>query len=254
MTAGQKVLMPFVCGGHPDSSGLGDLLRACERGGAGIVEVGIPFSDPIADGPVIAAAMHRAISNGVTPDGILNQIAEARPSLSVGIVLMVSVSLVLASRRSSNFLSDSVQAGVDGFIFPDLPLEESQDLVARATELGAAATLLVSPSTHPDRIARITSMCSGFVYVLARAGITGERRDAPSIGPLIQSVRRTTQLPVACGFGITSAEHVRSVAAHADGVIVGSALIRRLGDASAEGRDVSADAEAFLRELGAELG
>lgn len=252
--AGRKVLMPFLCGGHPSPTGLARLLHACERGGAGVVEVGIPFSDPIADGPVIAAAMHRAITQGVTPGSVLSQIAEARPSLTVGIVAMVSVSLVLAKRGSSSFLADAVQSGVDGFIFPDVPLEECRDLVARVSELGATATLLIAPTTPPERIARITPLCSGFVYVLARAGITGERRDVPNIGPLVQAVRRTTQLPIACGFGITSAEHVRGIAAHADGVIVGSALVRRLDTASSEGRDVDGEAEAFVRELATGLG
>ncbi len=241
--------MPFICGGFPEPASTGELLRACERAGAGIVEIGIPFSDPIADGPVIAEAMHRAIANGVTPSSVLAQIAEARPSVTVGIVAMVSVSIAMRSGRPEQLVQDAVQAGVDGFIFPDAPIEESERLIRACREAGATASLLVAPTTPAERVARIAEACSGFVYVLARSGLTGERSESPDVGPIVRTLRRTTQLPIACGFGVSSASHVRDIVAHADGTIVGSALVRRISNAFQEGRDPAAETEAFLREL-----
>ena len=247
--SGNKVLMPFLCGGFPAPDATRPLLEACQRGGAGIVEIGIPFSDPIADGPVIAEAMHRAIAAGVTPGRVLQQVSDARTSVSMGLVAMVSVSIACRGGRVSSFVRDAVAAGIDGFIFPDAPLEESAELIDACREAGATATLLVAPTTPPDRVSRIASACSGFVYVLARAGITGERRDAPNVAPIVAALRKCTQLPVACGFGVANADHVRGIVAHADGAIVGSALVRKISEAAAAGADPAAATEEFVRHL-----
>ena len=241
-------LLPFVCAGDPSLDMLGDLLGALERGGASVIELGIPFSDPIADGPVIASAMYRALGKGVTTDAVFEAVSQARGGLDVGLTAMVSMSLVYA-RGVERFFRDARDAGFDGLVLPDCPLEEGQDASSAASEAGLACTLLVSPTTPDDRAAAIAKASSGFVYMLARSGITGERSDAPRIEAPVGRLRPHTRLPIAVGFGISTAEHVRAVCDHADGAIVGSALVKRLETASEAGRDVVAEAEAFASEL-----
>lgn len=247
-----KALMPFVCGGYPGPGDLQRVLPGLERGGASVVEVGIPFSDPIADGPVIAAAMHEALGKGATPAGVLKEIGAARAGLKLGVVAMVSVSIVQRI-GGERFIDDAKRAGVDGFIFPDLPLEESGELIGLCRSAGLTASLLVAPTTEPARAEAIARSCSGFVYLLARAGITGEGASvqAEAIAARVKMLRSATDLPIACGFGISSAEHVRQVVSQggADAAIVGSALVRRMSQAAEQGRDAAAEAEMFCREL-----
>lgn len=245
----RRGLMPFACGGFPSPALLPDLLPALERGGASIVEVGFPFSDPIADGPVIAAAMHEALERGSTPASVLEEVAAARPRVGLGLVAMVSVSIVWRMGGPQGFIARAADAGIDGFIFPDVTFEESADLRRAAAARGCTASLLVAPTTAPKRAQEIARACTGFVYLLARTGITGERQDAPEIGRMVANIRQATDLPIACGFGIATADHVRAVVRHADAAIVGSALIRRLGDAARAGRDPIAEAESFTRDL-----
>ncbi len=246
---GRKVLMPFVCAGSPGPGMLGGLIGAMERAGAGIVEVGIPFSDPIADGPAIASAMHAALEGGCTPAGVFDEIASVRGSVSIGIVAMVSVSIVSAMGGGEGFCRLAREAGVDGLIVPDCPLEESRALGDAAREAGLTLSLLISPTTPRERAGAIAAASTGFVYMLARGGITGERDEAPEIGPRVRELRESTDLPIACGFGIATPEHVRAVVAHADGAIVGSALVRRLRDAHERGGNAIEVGEAFVREL-----
>ncbi len=251
--------MPFVCAGHPVGPGgpapLAPILQALERGGASIVEVGIPFSDPIADGAVIAAAMHEALVAGITPAAIFEQVRAARESTRLGLVAMVSVSIAQRlAARNGGFFAQLKAAGFDGAIVPDVPLEESEPLVKAAAENGVTLSLLVSPSTDPKRAEEIVKACTGFVYVLARAGLTGEQTDAPEISKMIGRLRQMTSLPLAVGFGISNAGHVREVVKHADAAIVGSVMVRRLDAAAKVGQDVAATAEAFTRELAAGLG
>lgn len=244
--------MPFVCGGRPTPASMADLLPALERAGATAVEIGVPFSDPIADGPVIAAAMHEALQAGVTPRAVLDAVASARARVTIPLIAMVSVSL--AHRLGvASFVRDAASAGIDGVIFPDAPLEESERFTAPARESGLTASLLISPTTPPARAARIAAASSGFVYVLARAGITGEQGDGPPAGlrERIALLRGVTDLPLACGFGVSTAGHVRAVVrdAGADAAIVGSALVRRLEDAHASGEDPAVAAHRFVCSL-----
>lgn len=250
---GRRLLMPFLCADHPSVGSLGELLPALEAGGASIVEIGIPFSDPIADGPVIAAAMHAALAAGSTPAGVFEQVAGVRARTNLGLVAMVSVSLVYGMGGPARFAALASEAGFDGFIFPDAPLEESAELTEAARERGLTASLLVAPTTPPERAARIAEASSGFLYLLARGGITGERSDAPEIGPRVAMLRERTRLPIACGFGVSTPEHVRAVVEHADAAIVGSALVRRLAQAREAGADVPGAARAFAAELAAGL-
>ncbi|HZW10266.1 MAG TPA: tryptophan synthase subunit alpha [Phycisphaerales bacterium] len=247
-SSGSPLLMPFICGGHPSLGDGPGLLRALEEGGAGIVEIGFPFSDPIADGPVIAAAMHAALERGVTPDAIFRQVESVRAGLGVGLVAMVSASIVFRAGGPAGFARRAAAAGFDGVIYPDAPLEEAAELLSAARAEGLTASLLIAPTTSPERAEAIAGACSGFVYLLARTGITGERGEAPDVGRRVARLREATPLPIACGFGISTPEHVRAVVAHADAAIVGSALIRRI-DQAGPGGSASAAAGSFMAEL-----
>lgn len=250
---GRRALMPFLCAGRPSLETLPDLLKAMERSGASIVEIGIPFSDPIADGPVIAAAMHKALADGVTPARVLEAVRSARPSTELGLVAMVSVSIVHRTGLD-RFTREAQGAGFDGLIVPDAPIEEAAPIRAAADAAGLSLSLLVAPTTSPTRARSIVEACTGFVYLLARTGITGERDDAPDIADAVNRLRDLTDLPIACGFGISTADQVRTVVQHADAAIVGSALVRRIETALDEGDDPIEAAETFVRGLAAGLG
>lgn len=245
---GAKVLAPFLVAGRPDAAALPGALAAVERAGAGIVEIGFPFSDPIADGPVIAAAMHEALQGGATLAGVLDAVKAARERVSLGLVAMVSVSIVSRVGEQA-FVERAKAAGIDGFIFPDLPVEESGELLSIVEDAGLAASLLIAPTTPPERAERIALACTGFVYLIARTGITGERAEAPDIAGRVQRLRKATDLPIACGFGISRAEHVRAVVEHADAAIVGSALVKRVETAIRNGENPAEAAGAFVGEL-----
>ncbi|MEO1534382.1 MAG: tryptophan synthase subunit alpha, partial [Planctomycetota bacterium] len=209
-------------------------------------EIGFPFSDPIADGPVVAAAMHEALQHGATPQGVLKEVAAARSSIDMCLMSMVSVSIVERLGGPASFVERAANAGFDGFIFPDIAVEEAEPYVNACASAGVGCSLLVAPSTPIDRLRTIADNASGFVYLLARAGITGERRDAPDISDRVQALRDVTDLPVAVGFGISSAEHVRAVVEHADAAIVGSALVRRMSE---HADNAAAEARRFVSEL-----
>ena len=244
--SGRQALMPFVVAGDPALDALPGVLAALEQAGAAIAEIGIPFSDPIADGPVIAEAMHRALQRGVSPDAVMARVREIRGSVRVGLVAMVSVSIVERSGGPA-FIAALADAGFDGVIVPDADLDAVGPLHAEAERRDLAFAMLVAPTSSDARIERLVRHCRGFVYLLARAGITGERQDAPEVEALVRRVRAKTNLPLAVGFGISTAEHVRAVCRHADAAIVGSSLVRRL--AEGDTRAVADRAGAYAREL-----
>ncbi|MEO0513420.1 MAG: tryptophan synthase subunit alpha [Planctomycetota bacterium] len=225
---GRRAIMPFVCGGHPEPALFQDILRAVDAAGATAIEIGFPFSDPIADGPVIAAAMDRAISAGATPDSIFNAVSAIRGEVSAALIAMVSVSIVHRLGGPGRFVERAAAAGFDGFIFPDVPHEEAAELVAATGAAGCSMSLLVAPTTPDDRAAAVARSCRGFVYVLARSGITGERSEAPDVRARVATLRAATDEPIAVGFGISTPEHAAAVCEQADAAIVGSALVRRL--------------------------
>ena len=170
---GRKALMPFVVAGDPSLQALVPTLQALERGGALVAEIGIPFSDPIADGPVIAEAMHRALQRGVTPDAVLQAVRDARGSVQLGLVAMVSVSIVQRCAGAA-FIARLADAGFDGVIVPDADLDAVQPLHDEAVRRDMAFAMLVAPTSSDARIESLVRRCSGFVYLLARAGITGD--------------------------------------------------------------------------------
>lgn len=243
----RKALMPFICGGHPSLEVTGPMIEAAERAGASIVEIGVPYSDPIADGPVIASAMHDALSAGCRVDRLFEAVHAVRSRVSIGLISMVSVSIIDGVGGAERYCAMARDAGFDGLIVPDAPLEESGSLAESAAASGLTLSLLIAPSSPADRACAIAARCTGFVYLIARAGITGEREGAPEIAERVAVLRDATDLPIACGFGISTSDHVRAVVAHADAAIVGSALVRRVASAS----DPVNETETFLRELAA---
>jgi tryptophan synthase alpha chain len=246
--SGRKALMPYITAGDPSADATARLLPAIERAGAAICEVGIPFSDPIADGPVIQASMTYALDRGVKTADIFAAVQRVRPQVNLGLIAMVSYSIV-HKRDPDRFIRDAAAAGFDGFIFPDLPVEEAGDIIARVRDAGLILSFLISPTTPLERAEKIARACSGFVYVLARAGITGERSELPRDLPeRIARLRSVTPLPMAVGFGIGSAEQVRQVVSVADAAIVGSAIMRRVSQVREQ------SPEAVVESVGAFIG
>ncbi|GJQ28466.1 MAG: tryptophan synthase alpha chain [Phycisphaerae bacterium] len=246
---GRKALMPFVCAGHPRRGDTALLLPALERAGASVVEVGFPYTDPIADGPVIAQAMHGALRAGVTPRMVFEEVGSIREWLKVGLVAMVSYSIVHGVGGAGRFVGMAKDAGFDGLIVPDLPLEESGEVRAAAAAAGLTMSMLIAPSTPVERAEALAKASTGFVYLLARAGITGDGSGIPDVSGRVSRLRTFSPLPVAVGFGVSTPEQVRGVVRHADAAIVGSALVRRLTEAKTAGRDPIAEAEGFVGSL-----
>lgn len=241
---GGKALMPFVTAGDPDLETTAALLPAMEAAGASIVELGIPFSDPIADGPVIQDSMAYALDHGVRVRKVLEMVAAQREKLQLGIVAMVSFSIVHRFGLE-RFISEARDAGVDGFIFPDLSLSEAERIQQQVSAAGLIMSMLIAPTTGDERAKRIARASSGFVYVVSRAGITGESQELPPELPArLQSLRGVTDLPMTVGFGISNPQQVAQVVTVADAAIVGSAIVRRIAGLRDAGQ------EAIVREVG----
>ena len=252
--AGRKLLCPFLTAGYPSLEATCELLLAAQEAGAGIVELGIPFSDPVADGPVVQASFTRALAAGTTVNAALATVAAARRrGLTIPVLAMVSFSIIFR-RGVREFAAACRQNDLDGVILPDIPLEEAPGIVEvlRAAPNGGLRTvLLVAPTTPPARREAIARLCDGFIYYLSLSGITGERKSLPAdIAPNVAALRKVTAVPICVGFGISTAEQIREVTQVADGAIVGSAVIRRI--AERENAPLPEQAESlgkFLREL-----
>jgi len=253
---GAKGLMPFVTAGDPDLDATEAVIRAMDARGASVCEVGIPFSDPIADGPVIQASMSRALEKGVRVEQVMQMIERVRPDVTIALVAMVSYSVVHRTGLEA-FVKRCKKAGFDGLIFPDLSLEESEKARAAANEADLRLVQLIAPTTPIQRAEQIAKACGGFIYLVARSGVTGARSELPADLPdRIERVRGVTDLPIAVGFGISSAEQVKSVVSVADAAIVGSALVKVIARAAEQGGDaqaVGAAAGEFVGELSSGL-
>lgn len=249
-STGGRALMPYITCGDPSIDTTGQLLAAAERAGASICELGFPFSDPIADGPVIQASMTYALDHGARSADVFDMVAKRRAELNLGLVAMVSYSIVHRLGRDA-FLKQCTDSGIDGLIIPDLPVEEVGDLDARFTDAGLTCSHLIAPTTPIERARKLAQASSGFVYLLSRAGITGERTELPTDLPdRINSLREVTDLPIAVGFGIASAEQVATVVQVADAAIVGSAIMRRVNDHRDQPTDTLVnEIESFVRDL-----
>lgn len=247
---GRRGLMPFVTAGDPSLSELGNVLVALEAAGATAIEVGIPFSDPVADGPVIAASMQHALNAGTTVEGVLDAVKAVRGRVSIPLVAMLSYSIVYRLGVES-FCQRAADAGFDGLILPDLGLEEAAPARAAAAAAGLTLSLLVAPSTPPARAAAIAAASTGFLYVVSRAGITGAGSATPEgLEERVNQLREATDLPLAVGFGISGPSQVAEVVEVADAAIVGSALVRVFEGFREDGRAAAAEAAGdFVREL-----
>jgi tryptophan synthase alpha chain len=243
---GRGALMPFVTAGYPDLATTERVLSGIDVAGADLVEIGFPFSDPIADGPVIAESMHHALLAGTTPAKIFDLVA--RIHVRAPLLAMVSVSIV-ERIGAERFVEQAVAAGFAGFIVPDADPADASRLSALAAARGAGYCALVSPTTPADRLSTLARVSTGFVYLLARAGVTGERNEAPEIEARVRAIREVGAAPVAAGFGIATREHVVAVARQADGAIVGSAIVRRMTEANRAGGDVAEAALSAIRQL-----
>ena len=231
---GRKALMPFVTAGDPDLATTAALIPELIRQGASLIEVGIPYSDPIADGPVIAASYARALRNGVKLGQIFQTLKTLRASTadtpvnSAPLVTMVSYAIVYR-HGVDRYLAEAADAGVDGLIVPDLPVEEAASLVKLATAAHLKLIQLVTPTTPPERALQIARTTTGFLYYVSVAGITGERKEFPrELATKVAWLRERTDLPICIGFGVSTPEHVKLLSPFADGLIVGSAIVRRL--------------------------
>lgn len=241
--SGNKALMPFLVAGYPSLDATEGAILAIDST-ADIIEIGIPFSDPIADGPVIAAAMHKSLESGITPSDVLAMVKRIRPTVDVGLIAMVSHSIVRRSGGTA-WLDQAKESGFDGVIIPDIDDAEAKTMSDHCRDIGISFSMLVAPTSTAERIRKLASLSSGFLYILARLGLTGEQSEIPDISDRIEQIRSITDLPLAVGFGITTKEHVQAVHEHADAAIVGSALVRRM----AEDSDPIVGAEKFVREI-----
>jgi tryptophan synthase alpha chain len=248
---GRAALMPYMMGGFPDQPTADAVADAYVEGGADLVELGVPFSDPLADGPVIHAAATRALEGGATLDGVLRtceRIAERVP-----VVPMCYANMVFA-RGAEDFAALLERAGAAGAIVPDLTVDESEEVHQALSEAGLALVPLVAPTTPPDRRRAICAQAEGFVYVVALKGVTGERDELqPELTELVEAVRDEAEVPAAVGFGIGTPELAARVGQVADGVIIGSRLVREVADAP-DSEAAAAAVASFLRETRAAIG
>ncbi len=225
--AGKRALIPYITAGHPDAGQTVELVHALTDAGADVIELGLPFSDPMADGPVIQASSQRALDQGMNFDRLLELVARARPR--VPLVLFSYLNPVMAA--GSDALSRAAEAGFSGILITDLPVGADPE---RETWVGASPLefiRLVAPTTPPERMREIASHGKGFVYLISRLGVTGMRDDVSSELPAtVKQLRDASSLPVAVGFGVSGPEQAAAVARIADGVVVGSAIVRAAGE------------------------
>jgi tryptophan synthase alpha chain len=250
--AGRKALAPFVTAGDPDVATSVAVLESLANSGASLCELGVPYSDPIADGPVIQSSYTRALANGLTLADVFEVARQASSRVAMPILAMASYSIIYR-RGIDRFVADALAAGLTGFVVPDLPLEESDDLDAACRSAGLALVRLVTPTTPPDRAEAIARKSTGFLYCVSVAGVTGARTELPAgLVDRVEWLRTKTAVPIVVGFGISTPDQVRAVAAVADGVIVGSALVRHVADAAALPREeVAASVGRYIADLAA---
>lgn len=252
--AGQKAFIPFLTAGDPDLEFTAAALRELVRGGAAICEVGIPYSDPIADGPVIQASYTRVLARGIHLRDIFAMTGRLHGELAAPLVCMVSYAIVFR-HDPARFVAEAKQAGFAGAIVPDLPIDEAEALSALCRREDFSLIQLVTPTTPPARAQRIAATSTGFIYYVSVTGITGERATLPAeLADNVRWLREQTATPVCVGFGISRPEHVRLLAPVADGVIVGTALVRRIAESVNQPRDaVLKELSRYAAELSAAL-
>jgi len=223
---GEKALIPFITAGDPDLATTAKLIPTLAQAGADVIELGVPFSDPMADGPTIQAASERALANGVTQEKILAMVAEVRRETEVPIVLMGYYNPIFRY-GAERFTKAAAAAGVDGLLIVDLPPEEAGEIADAMTASGLDLITLLAPTTPPERMQRLAAAAQGYLYYVSMTGVTGAQKIAPEdIRAAVSALKAMATVPVGVGFGITTAEDAAQVGEFADGVVVGSALVK----------------------------
>jgi tryptophan synthase alpha chain len=246
--AGESALVTYVMGGDPDPTTALAMAMACVAGGADVLELGVPFSDPIADGPTIQAAAQRALARGTTLDDVLDIAARVRARSQIPIALMGYLNPMIA-RGVDRLMAGCMRAGVDALIIPDLPPEEAGVLADAAAAAGVKLVYLLAPTSNPKRVEAAARAATGFVYFVSVTGVTGARATVPTeIGPMVASIRAATSLPVVIGFGVSSPEQAKVMGKLADGVVVGSAIVNRIAQGGARAARVDRVTK-FVRSL-----
>jgi len=226
---GKKGLIAYITAGDPSPDETVELVLALERGGAGLIELGVPFSDPVADGPVIQAASERSLKAGTTLRKVLGLATEIRRQSEVPLLLFSYLNPILRYGLEP-LARDAAAAGVDGCLITDLSVEEAGSYVDVMRSHNLDTVFLAAPTSTPRRLQLVAKYSTGFVYLVSRTGVTGERESlSAALAPLLASMRKVTQLPLAVGFGISTPEQVRQVGELADAVVVGSAFVRLIG-------------------------
>jgi tryptophan synthase alpha chain len=253
--ANRKAFMPFVTAGDPDLVFTAKLLPKVAEAGADLIEVGFPFSDPIADGPVIQASYTRALDRGLKLDDVFRCLREvtSSPKWNTPVVGMISYSLIWR-HGPAKFIEHALSSGLSGVVVPDLPAEEADEFAKFSADRDFKLILLWTPTTTPQRAEKIVKLCSGFLYCVSVVGITGERDKIPdSLQQQLRQLHSMTDLPLCVGFGVSRPEHVKQLREFADGVIVGSALMRKLESADHRREDALDEISSLVRELAGAL-
>lgn len=243
--ASGKAFIPFITCGDPDLETTEKILRAAAENGADLIELGIPFSDPTAEGPVIQAASLRALSGGVTTDKIFELVRRLRRDIDIPMVFMTYANVVF-SYGSDRFISTCREIGIDGLILPDLPFEEKEEFLPYCKKYGVDLISLIAP-TSENRIAMICSEADGFIYLVSSLGVTGTRsKITTDLDSIVSVIRENTDVPCAIGFGISTPEQAADMASKADGVIVGSAIIKII---EKYGKDAAEQVGKYVKEM-----
>lgn len=241
----QKALIAFITGGDPDMETTEKLILAMGEAGADIIEIGVPFSDPVAEGIVIQAADERALANGCTTDKLFEMVRRVRRQTDIPLLFMTYLNPIYTYGKE-RFLSGCKDCGADGVIVPDMPFEEKDELSGLCHQYGIALISMIAP-TSEERIAMIAGEAEGFLYCVSSLGVTGVRSElGTGVGEMIQSAKKAASIPCAVGFGISTPEQARMMAAVSDGVIVGSAIVKRIGEC---GRDCVEPVREFISEM-----
>lgn len=240
-----KAFIPFITCGDPDLETTGKVVRAAVENGADLIELGIPFSDPTAEGPVIQGANIRALSGGITTDKVFDFVRDLRKDVKIPLVFMTYANVVF-SYGSEKFISTCQEIGIDGIILPDLPFEEKEEFQPLCKKYDVDLISLIAPTSR-QRIAMIAKEASGFLYIVSSLGVTGVRSEITTdVSSIVKVVRENTDIPCAVGFGISTPEQAKKMVAFSDGAIVGSAIIRII---EKNGRDSAEAVGQYVKEM-----
>ncbi len=249
---GHKGLVIFLTAGAPSLAGTLDLVKSAYDNGADVIELGIPFSDPLADGPVILESFYRAIKKGTTLKKSIETVHTIRKSCDAPLVFMLSSTLII-NHGTKKFMTDTASAGVDGLIIPDVPIEEADEFLPLAKKAGLDTIMLAAPTSTPQRMRAIVKLSSGFVYYINVTGVTGAKKAAPKESAKnIKTLKSMTKLPVLAGFGVTDPQQAKAMSKMSDGVIIGTQAIRVITAAKNQKRAV-ADLGKFVKSVRKEI-